>query len=256
MHKSSGTFIHRHRDADGILEVIDHTDLRSLYFGTSDLQSRMRLSDPTALMVSYTRAMLAPLLFMESPAAVLLLGLGGGSLAKFLLHHFPHCRVQVVERREAVIELAHTYFKLPHDPRLDIRVDDAEVFLQEHPQRSYELILVDIYNAWGPVQALADRDFFLACRNRLTSEGAISINLWRSKAMGSAGPVALLRESFAGQILELPVPDRDNLIVLAFRHALPQLEASTLRKRAHALNAQWGIEFPRFLKDLQRYNPV
>jgi spermidine synthase len=256
MYKSSGTLIHRCHDAEGILEVIDHTDLRSLYFGTPDLQSRMRLSDPSALMVSYTRAMLAPLLFMERPGSVLLLGLGGGSLAKFLLHHFPHCRVQVVERREAVIDLAHDYFSLPHDRRLDIYLGDAEVFLRTIARQSYELILVDIYNAWGPAQALSGSAFFPACRERLTPHGIVSVNLWRSMASRPHGVIARLEEVFAGQLWELPVPDKDNLIVLGFRHALPSLESRALRKRAHDLNAELDIEFPRFLKDLQRHNVV
>lgn len=256
MQKSSGTLIHRRHDGEGILEVIDHTDLRSLYFGTSDLQSRMRLSDPSTLIVSYTRAMLTPLLFMERPASILLLGLGGGSLAKFLLHHFPHCRVQVVERREAVMDLAHDFFSLPHDPRLDIYLGDAKDFLREVARRPYELILVDIYNAWGPAQALADSEFFLDCRQRLTPQGIVSINLWRSIAARPHGVISKLNEVFAEQILELPVPDKDNLIVLGFRHTLPSLESRALRKRAHALNAELDIEFPRFLKDLQRHNAI
>lgn len=256
MHKSSGTLVHRRRDADGILEVVDHTDLRSLYFGTSDLQSRMRIADPTALMVSYTRAMLTALLFMEKPASVLVLGLGGGSLAKYLWHHFPHCRVQVVERRAAVLDLAYSYFQLPHDARLQVYIGDAGSYLQEAGRRFYDLILVDIYNAWGPAPALADQGFFPACRERLTPQGIVSVNLWRSAATGPNATIAKLREVFAGRLLELPVPDRDNHIVLGFRGPVPALEQRPLRQRARLLDDELDIEFSRFLKDLQRYNAI
>ncbi|MDQ2695423.1 MAG: hypothetical protein M3Z21_08605, partial [Pseudomonadota bacterium] len=105
MQRYGGTLVHCSRDAEGFIEVVDQFGLRSLHFGNPTLQSRMRLADPAALMVDYTRAMLAPLLFIDPPATVLILGLGGGSLARFMLYHFPRCRVQVVERRAAVVEV-------------------------------------------------------------------------------------------------------------------------------------------------------
>src|SRR3569623_1391487 len=125
MRKYHGTLIHRSRDADGPIEVVDDGVIRTLHFGNDVRQSSMALHDPVHLMLLYTQAMMSCLLFQPDPKRVLLIGLGGGSLAKFLLHHFPRCKIDAVERRAAVVKLAHGYFQLPETPRLRVTVDDA-----------------------------------------------------------------------------------------------------------------------------------
>ena len=79
-----------------ILEVIDDDITRTLYFGSRAKQSSMLLAHPTVLVLTYTQAMLAALLFQPAPRSALVIGLGGGSLPKFLFHHFPDCQVRAV----------------------------------------------------------------------------------------------------------------------------------------------------------------
>ncbi|HEY0720688.1 MAG TPA: spermidine synthase, partial [Gammaproteobacteria bacterium] len=88
MQKYDGLLVHRTQDEWGPIEVVDDMLHRSLHFGTEPKQSSMLLSDPLALVLSYTRAMTTALLFVPQVRRVLLIGLGGGSLAKFFLHHF------------------------------------------------------------------------------------------------------------------------------------------------------------------------
>jgi spermidine synthase len=58
--------------------------LRHLHVGGSAIQSAMRLDAPDDLALAYTRAMMAGLLFQPEPRDVTLIGLGGGSLAKYI----------------------------------------------------------------------------------------------------------------------------------------------------------------------------
>ena len=117
-------------DEEGVIEVVDDLDTRALYFGTSARQSAMSREEPHRLVLSYTRAMLSGLLFTRQPRSALVLGLGGGSLPRFLMHVFPTCRIDVVERRAKVVQVAHDYFHLARSPRLRTHVCDAEVFLR------------------------------------------------------------------------------------------------------------------------------
>jgi spermidine synthase len=55
--------------------------LRHLHVGGRAIQSAMRLDAPDDLALAYTRAMMAALLFQPQPRDVVLIGLGGGSLA-------------------------------------------------------------------------------------------------------------------------------------------------------------------------------
>jgi hypothetical protein len=62
---------------------------RALHFCWTYVQSRMRIDEPVALQMAYTRMMMSFLLFHTNPRALLLLGLGGGSLAKYCHRQLP-----------------------------------------------------------------------------------------------------------------------------------------------------------------------
>jgi hypothetical protein len=51
------------------------------------------------------------------PRSALLVGLGAGSLAKFIYRYLPDCRITVVEINPQVEFIARQFFKLPDDPR-------------------------------------------------------------------------------------------------------------------------------------------
>jgi spermidine synthase len=77
--------------------VSESGGLRALHIGGTAVQSAMQLNDPYALALDYTRCMMAFLLFHAEPREALMIGLGGGSLAKFLHRELRHLRVRVVE---------------------------------------------------------------------------------------------------------------------------------------------------------------
>lgn len=82
--------------------IIDSGLRRSLHFSFDGVQSCMDLLDPDRLTLAYTRRMMAFLLFNSAPVRVLLLGLGGGSLAKFCYRCAHSCRSAA--GREAAID--------------------------------------------------------------------------------------------------------------------------------------------------------
>src|SRR4051812_3815152 len=73
--------------------AFDHDGMRTLHFDERYIQSAMRIAAPHELLLSYTKAMLAFLLIKAVPRHVLLIGLGGGSLAKYCYQHFPEARI-------------------------------------------------------------------------------------------------------------------------------------------------------------------
>src|SRR5262245_32783471 len=150
-------------DEEGVIEVVDDLETRALYFGTSARQSAMSREEPHRLVLSYTRSMMSALLFTREPRSALVLGLGGGSLPRFLMLAFPMCRIDLVERRAAVVQVAHDYFHLARSPRLRTHVCDAEVFLREHPGRTYDLILVDLHDPRGTAPLVTEGRFFASC---------------------------------------------------------------------------------------------
>ena len=86
--------------------------VRYLHLGTPWIQGAMRIARPWALELEYTREMVLALLLRAQPrwpARVLLVGLGTGSLLKFLYRNYPRAKLDEyiehrLERERKVIE--------------------------------------------------------------------------------------------------------------------------------------------------------
>ncbi|CAL1240782.1 hypothetical protein [Candidatus Methylocalor cossyra] len=251
MRKYGGAVIHRDRDQHGWIEVVDTFGVRSLHFGTPSRQSAMSLVEPERLELPYVRAMLTGLLFRPDPGPVLLLGLGGGSLARFLLRHFPDCRIEAVESRARVVELARRFFQLPEDPRLTVHVADGRDFVcarAEGDTAVYGQILVDAYDQAGLAPQVQGHEFFAAAVKLLQGDGVLAINLWGSDHPALRQGLALLDCYCQRRTLRLPVFGRGNVIGFGFGAALAWPGRELLERRARALERRLGIEFPRLLR--------
>ncbi len=148
----------------------------SLSFESSLIQSCMRLDDPDDLVLDYTRTMMGFLLFKPQPASVLMIGLGGGAMLKYLHKHLPAVDLTTVEIHQSVIDLRHD-FHLPDDgPRSRIMCADGARFVAR-PPRSYDVILVDGFSSEGLPAALCSRSFYQHCRAALNAGGLLVANV-------------------------------------------------------------------------------
>lgn len=254
MEAPSHRTLYRTQDDSGIVEVIEDGVTRTLYFGSRAKQSSMLLDNPQVLVLSYTQAMTAALLFQPMPRRVLLLGLGGGSLACFLHHHFPDCEIHAVEQRPAVVEAARNFFCLPADPRLHVHTGGALDYLARADAECFDLILVDIFSAMGMDGELGEADFFAHCRQRLAPGGVLSVNLWATRPGVCRQHIKRLSQVCDGQLLELPLSDCGNLIALGLSQAFPVRRLNTLKTAAEALFQRFGIDYPGYLDRLRRRN--
>src|SRR3954470_5923290 len=129
--------------------------VRTLHIGSDTVQSSMRIAKPNDLEVAYTRSMMAFLLFNPEPASVLMVGLGGGSLAKFIYHHLPDSRTIAIEVSQRVVDIARQYFFLPpEDDRMNVIVTDGAAYLHDNKAKA-DAIVVDGYDAESQVEALS-----------------------------------------------------------------------------------------------------
>ncbi|WP_303907695.1 hypothetical protein [Thiohalomonas denitrificans] len=255
MQKYGGKVIHQSRDAFGVLEIIEDRFERSLHFGNNAKQSSTDIHIPARLVLSYTRAMAASLLFTPPPQRALLVGLGGGSLAKFLLHHFPECRVDVVEVRKKVHRLARTYFELPDDPNLTVFIEDGAMFMGSASPDfgDYDLMLIDAFLDDGIAGDVCGVPFLEDCRMRLSARGTLAMNLWSDDVIRASDLLEMMNDSF-GQVLRLPVEGKDNIIGFGGPAVPPPRELNSLSPRARELADALDVEFPAFLKRLRKHN--
>lgn len=249
--------IYQTADKNGIIEVKDCNGVRSLYFGSFAQQSAMSLKNPDSLHLAYTKAMMSSLLFNEIEDDVLLIGLGGGSLAKYLLQNFPKCRLEVVEHRKVVTEIARDYFDLPHDNRLNVVIDDGSHYVREREnlQREfYNLIMLDVFDSQGIAQEICNLEFFASCQKMLKKDGILIINLWNTNEQFRQ-LFSWLGSLFNAKLLFLPVEGVVNVNGLFFHEQTPIYSRRELQRRAIKLEKIYSLPFKQFLKDLISANP-
>lgn len=246
--------LHHSENEDGVIQIRQNHSTRALYFASSAKQSAMDLAAPERLVLSYTRAMMSCLLLTPNPNSILLIGLGGGSLARFLLHHFPDCRIDAIERRSEVIKLAYGYFCLPEQSRLHIHHTDGHVFLNHQAAtfKSYDLILVDAFEHNGVSSSVKNQDFFLRCHRALNKHGTLAMNLWTQETDQFRDTLNHLGHAFEDNLLFLPVEGRDNLIVFAGQHLTQRFKPHHLKPLAQQLESKLAFEARAFLGQMRR----
>lgn len=132
-------------------------------------QSAMSLMHPEKLIFAYERVMALAVAIVPEPRTVLLLGLGGGTMMRFLSAYFPGCALTIVEHDPAIIALAQRHFHVEHP----IELADAVEFVAATEAR-FDAIFVDTYGGSGFNGPPAG--FWERCAAVLRPQGCIAIN--------------------------------------------------------------------------------
>jgi spermidine synthase len=219
-------------------------DRRCLMFGDAVIQSEMLLSDPDRLTLAYTRAMMCFVLFQPAPRDVLIVGLGGGSLAKFCLRHLPAARVTALEIDAQVIALRDSFAIPPDGERLRVLHADAAQYVPTQ-QAQADVLLIDGFDAKGQPAALSSAAFYAACRHALRPGGVAVVNL-HSGEPDYAGIVQRLSHAFDGKVCRFKGIAPHNHILFAVAPA-PAITRAHLWQRWLALTQGFGGDLNRLL---------
>jgi spermidine synthase len=218
--------------------VHDELDARSLHFSMAAIQSRMQLRRPDALELEYTRLMMGWLLFRPQARRLAMIGLGGGSIAKFCHRHLPGSAMTVVEIDPRVIALRERFQVPRDDTRLRVIEDDGAHFVAQTDAR-FEVLLVDAFDAQGMPAALGARRFYDDCADVLQPEGLLVVNLHASHPHRPLY-VDRIGSSFDTQPLQVLDHDGCNCVVFAARGGVNLSSGRAASRRPTALaEASW-----------------
>ncbi len=210
----------------------------------------MRLDAPDELALAYTRAMMAGLLFHPVPRDVVMIGLGGGSIAKWIYRRLPRTRTVAIEVDLRVIEAAHRLFHLPVGrKRLRVILGDGADYIERHPG-STDMIFLDAFVNHRQAPTIRSFDFYRSARRALRRDGVLVIN-FMSDDPGLRAYLARLAAAFDGRIACLRAVVEDNIIVFAFADDPGVITPSSLAGRAIALQREHGLEFRTFAERLR-----
>ena len=225
------------------IEVSEQSGVRYLHFSADWIQGAMRIKRPNLLELAYTREMMAGLLLREAPwpQNVLLVGLGAGSLPKFIYHKLPATKITVVEIDPQVEIIARLHFKLPDDPlRLRVLIDDGAHFMLQDGE-SYDCILVDGFDKEGKAGVLDTQPFYRACRARLTSGGLLSVNLL-GRNQGFSASKERIAAAFDGRAFVFPSCNSGNAVAFARDVEPVDVLYGELMERAQVVLRQTGLD--------------
>ena len=224
--------------------IIDRGVRRFLHFDLCTVQSAMHLLHPDRLSLAYTRKMMAFLLFNPAPRRILLLGLGGGSLAKFCYWHLPHASITAVEVNPDVIALREA-FRVPADnERFRVIRAEAAAYLRR-PGGPKDVILADACDREGVAPECDSLEFYQQAYRRLSRCGVFVANLCVGT---SATHIRKIRTVFGGHCVTLRVRQDGNIVVFAFKEPRPAIDWPQFEPAAIALKRRFGLDFPRYVR--------
>ena len=234
------------------VDISEEAGVRYLHFGSEWVQGAMRLRKPDALELEYTREMMLGLLLRDPPwpRSALLVGLGAGSLTKFIYRNLPATRITVVEIEPRVHAVAQQFFKLPaEDERLNVVIGDGVDYMNDGKRR-FDCILVDGFDENARAGALDSAPFYAACRARLSSRGLLAVNLFGQRR-GYKASVARLEAAFDGRVIILPPGESGNVIGFACGEEAIDTDLDELRQRAVHWKAAAGLDLKPTISRLQ-----
>ncbi len=132
--------------------------------------------EPIDLFLPYSQLMMAALALSPEPHRALILGHGGGSLAKWLAEYWPELAVDAVEVDPSVVRAAADYFDYHQPERHRVYVKDARAFLRTTKAR-YDVIWVDVFARHLIPFHVTTQEFFTEVRAHLSVGGVVAVNL-------------------------------------------------------------------------------
>ncbi|MBI4721359.1 MAG: fused MFS/spermidine synthase [Chitinivibrionia bacterium] len=207
-----------------------------------------------------------PRFFFDKPGAMLLIGLGGGSVVKH--YALEDWAVSAVEIDPAVTRIAYEYFGLQSSEAAVFHADGRR-FLIDHGE-TYDIIILDAFGSSSIPFHLVTKESFGLIKSRLRPDGLVAVNVeavgWNDAIVRSLA--ATLETQFA-HVCALPIAEPPNqlgnVILLASDRELeladeppvPRDRFSAEYDRAHA----WDNRFEADVSGgapvrTDEYNPV
>ena len=197
------------------IQVVDYPakGRRCLHFSKSrGIQSSMILADPARLDLKYSQTMIAALALHREPRDVLVVGLGGASIPKFLQKYYPELKLDIVELDPDVVRVCQDYFEFRGNAKTRVFVMDGRMYLKR-AQKQYDVILLDAYAADHMPFHLTTVEFIQLVKSHLKPGGVAASNLWE-KAINRfyLAELKTFQATFP-QVYLLPAAQSGNIIV-------------------------------------------
>ncbi len=219
--------------------VFGDKELVTMTFGQNKryyTESSMRLSDPGALSVGYTRYMTLGVAYPAKLERMLEIGLGGGRTVSYLNAALPDTAILAVELDKDVVELAKKYFRFTESAKLRTLVSDGRSFLLRDNDR-WDVIMIDAYRGPFVPFHLLTKEFYTLVKSRLAPGGVVVQNIEPSTMLFDSA-TATLASVFPSVDL---YGAEGNVVAIAYEG--PSLRQADLLARATAAQERYKLRY-------------
>lgn len=161
------------RDRDGFREML----ARDRATGREMIWSRASLAEPSRSGWPYVDLFHVAAALAAKRERALFVGCGGAVGPRRFAETYPGIDLDVVESDAAVVELARKHYALDEIPRLAVHVADGVAFVQGAPPSSWDVVVVDAYDASDLAHGTGTRAFFASLHRALRAGGAFAFNV-------------------------------------------------------------------------------
>lgn len=219
--------------------AFDESDTLSMHLDMHSVQSVMQKNDPESLVLSYTRTMMGFLFFKPEPEHITMIGLGGGSLAKYCLKYLPNSKFTAIEVNAKVIALRDKFhiptdsdrFKVVHGNGADYVVNKLD---------KVDVLLIDGFDENGHPPQLCSAGFYDNCYAKLNDGGVMVVNLLASD-LKFGTYTARMRDSFEDRVVVVDSEEHGNKIAFAYKGNGFNLTREILLDRINMLGSKHPI---------------
>lgn len=224
-------------------------DTLSLHFDISVIQSEMRCAAPDELVLPYTQTMMGFLLFEPNPKRIVMIGLGGGSLAKYCYAKLPDAAIVVAEINPQVIALRDTFAVPADDERLRVVCQDGADYVRTTGE-CCDVLLVDGFDIAGQSPQLCSQSFFDDCYRRLAPGGLVVVNLG-GQHLEPRAIVERMGCAFKSAVLVVESDDYANRIAFARKGGTLRLTREEFISHLEQLEVHHGLSLRNTLYRIQ-----
>ena len=221
---SAQEVIHEEKSLYRDINVVQTGDRRCLIFNVhrgDRNQTCVDVNNRDELIFSYTKMSFAGLLLTPEPKAILIAGLGGGSLPLAFNDLFPDALIDVIEVDQAVVNVAKEFFFFEENANMSVAVSDARVFVKRAGilGKKYDYIILDAFGGDYIPEHLLTQEFLEEVKQIMAEDAVLVANTFSTSRFYDHESVTYQR--VFGEFFNFKLPTSGNRMIITQLDSLP-----------------------------------
>ena len=211
--------VHKERSIYRNIVITENKGIRCMQFETRrkkvSNQACINLKQPEQLVFEYVQGTLLGLAHNPAPKRVLILGLGGGTLANVIHQVSPTSEIVSVDIDPAVVKLAKEYFDYQENQQIKSEIKDARVFVKRAllQKQQFDWIILDAFNGDYIPEHLMTQEFLTECKRLLSANGLLAANTFSTSDLYDHESVTY--QKVFNQLAIFKAPTKGNRVIFA-----------------------------------------